>query len=607
MNSEVSEPDTAIWLPVGIPRRIGQYELIRPLGKGGSGAVFEARHQLLHQRVAIKILHPLLASNPQFVIRFFREMAAFGRIAAHPNLIRAQNAGEEAGLLYLVLDYADGADLGVVLDSLGPFPVAAACDAIRQAALGLEVVHRAGFVHRDLKPANLFLDVDGVVKILDLGIARLHETEGEHDEITHSNVLMGTFDYQSPEQAADPRRVDIRADIYSLGCSLYKLVTERAPFPYGASVREKIQAHACNPFPQLGQTAGELNAILGRMTAKDPNDRYSSPAELAEALSPLSSHAALLAMARGVNDVGVRSEQTHIAIERSAVTPTDIRPTRVAERSRDLRSRYRRIAVFGLVFIVACSLLIFNFGLRPSHVVPSRDLPTRGTGIGEATTKPTGDPILSATPRVLDGLPTNEMHDLLTQPPVQIFWEHGNGIPTRSYDAGLRQLSVSTPHAAMFELGQLQRPSFEWQVTISQASWSKGSGIYFGFKPSPSPAKTSVFQYLLFTAESTVGGKRSLTLTRGRGKLVTNEVGTAISLDGDTSDDVDAPIQEGVLCVEVQKWKMSRIRFNGVEFKKLILPNRLSKEDEYRGGLGLLTESNSCVYRKTYLTPFRDP
>lgn len=186
-----------------IPQRLGPYVLGKRLGGGGMGDVYEAAHSLMSsRRVAIKLLKPELADKPQLVQRSLREISALGGVKAHPNLVRAEFADLADNVPYLVMEYVEGVDLNELLRWQGPFSVADACNCICQAAQGLEAIHQAGLVHRDLKPSNLMVTDDGVVKILDLGLARL--AEGLGDELTSANCILGTMDYTAPEQAEDP-------------------------------------------------------------------------------------------------------------------------------------------------------------------------------------------------------------------------------------------------------------------------------------------------------------------------------------------------------------------------------------------------------------------
>jgi eukaryotic-like serine/threonine-protein kinase len=270
-------------------RRIGRYELLDKLGEGGMGAVFKARDLDLDKIVAVKLLTARLTGDAVAVQRFRREMKAVGRLE-HPNLVRALDAGQENGTHYLVVEYFEGVDLAAWSRQHGPAPTHQACEIVRQATVGLDAMHRAGVVHRDIKPSNLMLTADGTVKILDLGLARLHGDSGPGAELTETGQTMGTADYIAPEQVLGARDVDIRADIYSLGCTFYKLLTGQAPFsgPGYSNVGAKLVAHVHDPIPAVTILRPDLPsavvAVLSRMTAKSPQDRYPTPADLLAAL-----------------------------------------------------------------------------------------------------------------------------------------------------------------------------------------------------------------------------------------------------------------------------------------------------------------------------------
>ena len=233
--------------------QIGPYRLLEKLGQGGMGTVYKALHIKLDKLVALKVLSADRMQDPQAVSRFEREMKAVGKLE-HPHLIRAFDAGEAEGTHFLVMEYVAGEDLGSLAKRLGQLPVAEACELIRQAAVGLQYAHEHGLVHRDIKPANLLVafsgqlsavssqeDATGIpklnadrcpltatLKILDLGFALLQEQAGDAGELTSAGQVMGTLDYMAPEQCGDSHQVDIRADIYSLGATLYRLLAGRA-------------------------------------------------------------------------------------------------------------------------------------------------------------------------------------------------------------------------------------------------------------------------------------------------------------------------------------------------------------------------------------------
>jgi serine/threonine-protein kinase len=224
-----------VWAGRGSELVLGQYVLLDRLGEGGMGQVFRARHLRLDRIDALKVIRPEHVASPHAHARFLREARAAARLS-HPNIVRVYDAGESGGTLFLAMEYLPGIDLARLVQAAGPLPPGEACDYLRQAALGLQHAHERGLVHRDVKPANLLLaEEQGTIKILDMGLARLRPAEEEQSAsgLTESGTLMGTLDYMAPEQAMDPHGVDIRADLYSLGCTLYFLLTGRPPFPGG--------------------------------------------------------------------------------------------------------------------------------------------------------------------------------------------------------------------------------------------------------------------------------------------------------------------------------------------------------------------------------------
>jgi hypothetical protein len=297
-----------------VPYLLGPYRLLGPLGQGGMGTVYRAVHIHLGKVVALKLVAAHRASNPELLARFRQEMQAVGRLQ-HPNIVQAYDAAVD-GVPYLSMELLDGIDLAALVRRLGPLPVADACEAVRQAALGLQHAHENGLVHRDLKPSNLMLTSDGVVKILDLGLARLRgespsgSTAGTVDaacgdcDLTADGQLLGTPDYMAPEQACDSRRADIRSDLYSLGCTLFHLLTGRPPFsgPGQESPAAKARAHVEAVSPTLRDARpgvpDAVEAVLARLLAKDPAQRPATPGELAQALSACSAGADLRGLAR---------------------------------------------------------------------------------------------------------------------------------------------------------------------------------------------------------------------------------------------------------------------------------------------------------------------
>ncbi len=313
---------------------LGAYRILEPIGQGGMGQVFKAEQRRLNRTVALKVIHhDCLANNREAIRRFRREAQAAAQLS-HPNTIIVYDADQVGDTHFIVMEYVEGIDLARLVKHFGRLPIQAAYEFIRQAALGLQHAHDKGLVHRDVKPSNLLiarppltaarrlsgapisvsapvppsptdgpdagpsvssalaLDVldGGVVKILDLGLARLMEFEPRHDEapLTQAGRVMGTPDYIAPEQARDPRGVDGRADIYSLGCTFYFLLTGRPPFVAETTV-EKLLMHQLDeaePVEQLRpETPPGLAAIIRKMMEKQPAQRYQTALEVCQALA----------------------------------------------------------------------------------------------------------------------------------------------------------------------------------------------------------------------------------------------------------------------------------------------------------------------------------
>lgn len=284
-------------------QQLGEYFLIERLGRGGMGTVYKARQRRLDRVVALKILSRGRTGDAHAVVRFEREMKAIGRLD-HPNIVKAYDAREIDGTLVLIMEFIDGLDLSDIARRIGPLPMADACEMVRRTAIALQYAHEHGLVHRDIKPSNIMLSRSGEVKLLDLGLARFFaevaatdvnnasndSSSSPGEEMTVTGQAMGTADYMAPEQASDSRTVDIRADIYSLGCTLYKLLSGRAPFggPEYRGTLDKMNAHVHETPPPIKQFVPELPdelvAIIDRMLAKNPADRFATPAEVAAAL-----------------------------------------------------------------------------------------------------------------------------------------------------------------------------------------------------------------------------------------------------------------------------------------------------------------------------------
>ncbi len=287
-----------------MPSMLGGYKLLKELGRGGMGAVYLARQLSLNRQVALKVMKPQWASDAAFVARFTREAYAAAQLTHH-NVVQIYDFGEDKGTTFFSMEFVEGQTLGALLKEKTRLDADEAVGYVLQAARGLKFAHDQSMIHRDIKPDNLLLNRDGIVKVADLGLVKtpeFAEAEAARDkagiallpvssdpasQITMANVAMGTPAFMAPEQAKDAARVDARADIYSLGCTLYILVTGRPPFE-GKTVVEILSKHQTEPItpPDLvaKRVPKALSEIILKMTAKKPEDRFSDLGDVIRAL-----------------------------------------------------------------------------------------------------------------------------------------------------------------------------------------------------------------------------------------------------------------------------------------------------------------------------------
>ena len=286
-----------IYLGKGESLVLGNYVVLDKLGEGGMGVVLKAEHRRMKRIVALKVISPAAINARGALQRFEREVQAVAKLE-HLNIVTAHDADLAGETHFLVMQFVDGDDLSAMVKQSGPLSVDRAVDCVLQAARGLEFAHQNGVIHRDVKPHNLLLSKEGVVKILDLGLARVEDTLSADREstLTSTGAVMGTIDYMSPEQAEDTKTADERSDIYSLGCTLFYLLTGRAPYT-AETVMKRLLAHREAPLPSLSveletrsrEARGAapatldarlvtLNAVFRKMIAKHPEDRQPSMA-----------------------------------------------------------------------------------------------------------------------------------------------------------------------------------------------------------------------------------------------------------------------------------------------------------------------------------------
>ena len=393
--------------------QISDYRLVAAIGKGGMGTVFRATHNRLEKDVALKVLPERRFQNSEAISRFRREMKIIGGLD-HPAIVQATDAGEDRGAHYLAMEFVDGFDLSLLSRLVPQIDEETCCEIIRQAAAGLEYVHSQNVVHRDIKPSNLMLSKDGTIKILDLGLAILSGMHGAVDDLTTVGQLMGTIDYMAPEQYGDANSVDHRADIYALGATLYRLLCGKAPYACDAGESgdgnsigrgpetplQKLKRISTEPIQSIRAVhptiASELAEIVDRCMAQDPDERFQSAEEIANALRPfaddsqlknlvekarlnagenvLSQDNAPLALSHLLRPSSKQTEISEIANKVDSLHEKLSQQNAAGNRSGNRRWRWATLAFFGFIALIACGIVL-KIELEKGNLVIESDAP----------------------------------------------------------------------------------------------------------------------------------------------------------------------------------------------------------------------------------------
>ncbi|MFN4260748.1 MAG: protein kinase domain-containing protein [Gemmataceae bacterium] len=406
---------------------LGKYRVLEHLGDGGMGKVYLCEHLVMRRLVAVKVLPSRQLEQPGALERFHREARAVGALD-HPNIVHAYDVDCVDRMHYLVMEFVDGSSLHDIVSKHGPLSPLRAAHYIRQAAQGLQHAHLAGWVHRDIKPGNILLDRQGVIKILDMGLARMFDDA--NDAITKNfddNAVLGTADYLAPEQAVNSSDVDIRADIYSLGATFYFLLCGKAPFEEG-KVAQKLLWHQMKPPTPLRdrnpQVPEGLAAIVDKMMAKDKTQRYQTPAEVVAALVPWTKTAipppaseelprhCLAIRRRMQHDGGARTatdmDTSHQDADYLTLTDMSMALSRRADAAADANAQPVPISKWGIV-IVATVFVLFGGSLAfwlaffPTPPTPSASSARPGTS-ASATMHTTPPSTLLANQHNPDGV-----------------------------------------------------------------------------------------------------------------------------------------------------------------------------------------------------------
>ncbi len=354
------EVDSDESLPSEIPKTIGEYEIVRSLGRGGMGHVYLGRHTKLGRMVAIKFIADHRRWDQTMHDRFASEMRMIGGLN-HPNIVHAHDARDVDGVAVLVTEYIDGLDVSEIVKRNGRLSVADASSITIEICRALEYIDSQGLVHRDIKPSNIMLDKNGGVKLLDLGLARLQTSNGEFGEFTATGQAIGTADYVAPEQINDGRNVDIRADIYGLGCTMFKLLIGHAPFtgPEFSTTFAKMNAHVSEPAPSLAElrddVPAELVQLVCQMLAKSPAERPPSIPAIIERLLPLVTGADLVQLVQHSSQLG----EAHIPTQTIAKPPGSSGPkTKSGWFTRFPRTFAIAAGLFGILFGIWLGIII---------------------------------------------------------------------------------------------------------------------------------------------------------------------------------------------------------------------------------------------------------
>ena len=270
------------WSGSLIGTSLGHFEIEAIVGSGGMGTVYRANDTMLSRTVAVKVLIQERRTDDETQRRFQNEAQSAARLD-HENIARVYYVGEDQGLHYIVYEFIEGTNIRDLIEKQGAFPLEEAISYTLQMAEALGHACKRDVVHRDIKPSNILVTPSGQAKLVDMGLARLHQVERQGDDLTESGMTLGTFDFISPEQACDPRSADVRSDIYSLGCTLYYMLVGRPPFPDGTML-QKVMRHQADEAPDprtlRPDVPEEISRITAKMLAKSPEDRYQLPSEL---------------------------------------------------------------------------------------------------------------------------------------------------------------------------------------------------------------------------------------------------------------------------------------------------------------------------------------
>lgn len=597
-------------------RRIGQYDLLRSIGRGGGGEVFEAIHIRLRRRLAVKILSKKDTDDEIIRRRFIREMESIGQLD-HPHIVHAHDAGEADGTLYLAMELVNGENVEYLARRVGPLPVAEACEIIRQAALGLQHIHEHGLVHRDLKPSNLLTSADGI-KIADLGLALLRHENSTDDQLTGHHTILGTADYIAPEQTEKSHHVDIRADIYSLGCTLFRLLSGQPPFagPENNTPMKKMWAHQSHPIPDIRQFRNDippaLAELLRKLMAKDPADRFAEPRELAEALVPLSQASDVPSLV--ISNPSTPGLAGGNSTERDSInalkTPSlSSQPTVVQSFSGVVGRPSYLTYVVSLGLILLLSWILF-WQIRSSTQAPATTRTTepevkRAPEPEPSTKEPIPDPapmVPAPAPIVPLGRTAAQWNKEFGQLPIDFDWGREMDKGSAQIDEGLGALVVQARKSFRFaQLGEIpaNSPGMTIRFKVATPSTRGQYGFFCGFRKDDNDHPQFIqFQAIGIVYVSRGDGFDNVMIRRSLEKVFI-ETGRGESVNN-TFDEVRLPINTDTVMLEVklQGNSLASVRFANFDCPVLYSDGQNSyfHPVDYQGPFGCFAKDMSAWF-----------
>jgi serine/threonine protein kinase len=594
------------------PLLMEHYQVVGIIGQGGMGTVFKGRHLNLKRDVAIKTLRIDKIATVELVNRFRKEMELIGQMD-HPNVVRASDAGERNGVFFLVMEFLQGTDLSTLVARKGSLDLPQACELARQAALGLDYIHRT-LVHRDIKPSNLLLTNAGVVKILDLGLACSSLGGGGDHENTPDGCAIGTFSYMAPEQADRAQPIDGRADVYSLGCTLFKLLTGKAPFsgPAYDSVAMQLYAHRHVPlsevelFPLIPEP---LRPLLLRMTAKNPADRCATAREAARELAGFAAGSRPVALLDAAIDGAVLPLPHPMPEELSRLTHAKPHSTSQMATVTSTATSPRRPR---WPLVVGVAALLVALGGAGWHFSASLRNPRLDDGKMQAV-----PPRIARNAdgvRLLDEAPADTFFPLLDEPILPL----GRLVQSPALwrcDPAREVIDITGPGFLLFPLGNTTRTRFTLEAGVTQSPWTGNVGLFWGYHENAAvkAAKTPNQRFAWFQMISI--GLRAASLdkppqhyaSRANAELWYDARGE-IKVHTRYMAGHDLPLVEPgqvMLSLEMHHDHLSRAMFGAVELSRLFSmeTNNLFEHDAYAGTVGVVSYSSSVTFSKARFMP----